>query len=268
MNSKLRRGEISISAIILIVLAFVALLFLPMSCYTVDSGEKAIVLTTGKVTSVEGDGLHMKVPFYQSKVIVDVRTRKAHAPATAASSDLQRIETEVALNYHLDPEKLTEIYSHSGLAVEDNIISPRIQEVVKAVTARFQADKLLSQREIVKTDIEQALKTSLLPYHIIVEGVQITNFQFSEQYEAAIEAKQTAEQNAQKAKNDLERIKVEAEQKVATAKAEAEAIRIQSEAIKAQGGEGYVQLKAIEKWNGILPTYNGGGSVPFINIGK
>lgn len=236
--------------------------------YTVDAGERAIVLTWGSVSSVVDDGLHIKIPYIQAVKVVDVRTRKAHAPATAASSDLQRVQTEVALNYHIDPNKIAEIYTRSGLDVEGTLIDPRIQEVVKAVTAKFQADKLLQQREAVKAEIEQMLKASLAPYHVVVEAVQITNFQFSEQYEAAIEAKQTAEQNAQKAKNDLERIKVEAEQKIATAQAEAEAIRIQSEAIKAQGGAGYVQLKAIEKWNGVLPTYTGGGPLPFLQVGK
>lgn len=236
--------------------------------YTVDAGERAIVLTWGSVTSIVDNGLHIKLPFIQKVRLVDVRTRKAHAPAQAASSDMQRVVTEVALNYHMNPDKLEEIYTKTGLDLEGNLIDPRIQEVVKAVTAKYQADKLLLQREQVKSEIETLLKASLAPYHIIVEAVQITDFKFSEQYDAAIEAKQTAEQNAQKAKNDLERIKVEAEQKIATAQAEAEAIRIQSEAIKAQGGEGYVQLKAIEKWNGQLPTYTGAGPLPFLQVGK
>lgn len=233
--------------------------------YTIDAGERGIVLSMGSVSSIENDGLHFKAPFIQTVTKVDVRTRKAHAPAQAASSDMQRVGTEVALNYHLDVNKLAEIYTHTGLDIEQTLIDPRIQEVVKAVVAKYQADKLLSQRELVKAEIEQFLKASLAPYHIIVEAVQITDFKFSEQYDAAIEAKQTAEQNAQKAKNDLDRIKVEAEQKIATAQAEAEAIRIQAEAIKAQGGAGYVQLKAIEKWDGALPTYTG-STLPFITI--
>lgn len=248
---------------------FFLFVFLPLvygSIYTIDSGERGIVLTNGSVSSVEADGLHFKTPIFQKVVKVDVRTRKAHAPADAASSDMQRVSAEVALNYHLDETKLEQIYTKSGMGVESNLIDPRIQEVVKAVVAKYKAEFLLSQREVVKGEIESALKTSLAPYNIIVEAIQITNFKFSEQYDAAVEAKQTAEQNAQKAKNDLERIKIEAEQKIATAQAEAEAIRIQSQAIQAQGGAGYVQLKAIEKWNGALPTYTGNGPIPFIDV--
>lgn len=237
------------------------------SFYVVDSGERAIVLRLGSIVDVTDAGFHIKTPFISSVVKVDMRTRKAHSPAAAASSDMQKVTTEVAVNYHLNPDKLAEIYTKHGLDLENKIIDPRIQEVVKAVTAKYQADKLLLQRETVKAEIEQEMKKALTSYYISVEAVQITNFSFSEQYEAAIEAKQTAEQNAQKAKNDLERIKIEAEQRVATARAEAEAIRIQSEAVRAQGGAEYVQLKAIEKWDGALPTYSG-GQLPFIQIGK
>lgn len=251
-----------------IVLTIITVVTLGLSFYTVDAGERAIVLQWGSVVKTTGDGIHFKIPYIQGTEVVDVRTRKAHAPASAASADLQRVETEVALNYHLDPNKVAAIYTKTGLDVESSLIDPRIQEVVKAVSAKYQADKLLQQREAVKSEIESMLKLSLNPYNIIVEAVQITNFKFSEQYDAAIEAKQTAEQNAQKAKNDLDRIKVEAEQKVATARAEAEAIRIQADAIRAQGGAEYVQLKAIEKWDGKLPTYSGNGAVPFVNINK
>lgn len=243
----------------------ILLIFLIGGIFTIDAGERGIILTTGSVSSVEKDGLHFKMPFFQSVKKVDIRTRKAHAPAQAASSDMQRVGTEVSLNYRLDENSLESIYTRTGVDIESPLIDPRIQEVVKAVVAKYQADKLLAQREIVKGEIESLLKQSLAPYHVIVEAVQITDFKFSEQYDAAIEAKQTAEQNAQKAKNDLERIKVEAEQKVATARAEAEAIRIQAEAIKAQGGAEYVQLKAIEKWDGALPTYTG-NTLPFLSI--
>ena len=133
------------------------------------------------------------------------------------------------------------------------------------MVARFSAEELLAKRDDVKRDVEAALRNQLASYNIVVEAIQITNFQFSASFDHAIEAKQTAEQNALKAKNDLERIKIEAEQKVAMAKAEAEAIRIQADAIRAQGGTEYVQLKAIEKWDGQLPQVNG-GATPFISL--
>lgn len=247
------------------VLGLLAIIVLMGSFFTVDSGERALVLRFGTVISVVDDGLHFKLPFVDSVKKVSVRTQKAHSPAAAGTNDLQNVATEVALNYHLDPAVLKDTYARVGLDVEAKVIEPRIQEVVKAVVARYTAEQLLRQREQVKSEIVMGLAQSLATYNITLEDVQITNFKFSTAFDDAIEAKQTAEQNALKAKNDLDRIKVEAEQKIATAQAEAEAIRIQTAAIKEQGGEAYVRLKAIEKWDGSLPHVNG-GAMPFINI--
>lgn len=254
--------QIAIGAVIL-----VGIILLWTSFYTVTSGERAIVLRFGQVQGVESDGLHFKLPMVETVKIVDVRTQKAHAPATAGTRDLQTVQTEVALNYHLNPQSLADTYSRIGLNVEEKIIDPRIQEVVKAVIARFSAEELLAKREDVKNEIATGLRTSMTSYNITVEDIQITNFSFSRSFDAAIEAKQTAEQNALKAKNDLDRIKIEAQQKIAMAEAEAKAIQIQAQAIKEQGGAEYVQLKAIEKWNGELPQVSG-GTTPFINLNR
>jgi regulator of protease activity HflC (stomatin/prohibitin superfamily) len=194
---------------------------------------------------------------------------KAEAPAVAASKNMQTVHTRVTVNYHLEKDKLETIYTRVGLDVESKIIDSRIQEVVKAVTAKYTADALLAEREQVKSEISILLTQQVAPYNIIVEagGVQITNFEFSPAFVQAIEDKQIAEQNALKAKNDLDRIRVEAEQQIATARGTAEAIRIQADAIRAQGGKEYVNLKAIEKWNGQLPTYTGGSApMPFIDV--
>ena len=102
---------------------------------------------------------------------------------------------------------------------------------------------------------------------MVVDEFSIVNFNFSESFNTAIEAKVTAEQNALAAKNKLEQSKYEADQRIATAKGEAEAIKIQAQAIQTQGGAAYINLKAIEKWNGLLPVYMMGNSpVPFINL--
>lgn len=238
------------------------------SWYTVSSGEVAIIKTWGAVTSIAGDGLHFKMPIAQSVEKIDIRTRKAHSPAVAGTSDMQRITTEVSVNYHFDQSKIKEIYSSTGIDnIEDKIVDPRIQECVKAVVAKYNVNALLAQREIVKGEIEVALKKSLATYNIVLEAIQIVNFEPSKQYSEAIELKQVAEQNALKAQNDLARIEIEAKQKIVQSTAEANAIKIQAEAIKANGGEVYVQKLAVEKWNGSLPTYMGGNApMPFLNI--
>jgi regulator of protease activity HflC (stomatin/prohibitin superfamily) len=250
---------------VLAVIGIIALSIVSDCFYTVTSGQRAIVFRFGQIKAVESEGLHIKVPFMDSTIIVDVRTLKAESPADAGTRDLQRVSTKVALNYHLDPNVLKDTYSRVGLDVETKVIDPRIQEVVKAVVARYSAEELLAKREEVKQEVEVALRNQLASYNIVVEAIQITNFQFSASFDHGIEAKQTAEQNALKARNDLERIKIEADQKVAMAKAEAETIRIQAEAIRAQGGAEYVQLKAIEKWDGQLPQVSG-SNTPFISL--
>lgn len=250
---------------VLAIVGIIGLSIISDCFYTVTSGQRAIVFRFGQIKAVESEGLHFKVPFMDSTLLVDVRTLKAESPAEAGTRDLQRVSTKVALNYHLDANVLKDTYSRVGLDVESKVIDPRIQEVVKAVVARYSAEDLLAKREEVKQEVEASLRSQLAGYNIAVEAIQITNFQFSAAFDHAIEAKQTAEQNALKAKNDLERIKIEADQKVAMAKAEAETIRIQAEAIRAQGGAEYVQLKAIEKWNGELPQVSG-GNTPFISL--
>lgn len=250
------------------VLGFFIFLICWGSFYTVASGQRAIVLRFGQIQEVVSDGLHLKLPFIERVILVDVRTQKSKAPASAGTKDLQTVTTEVALNYHLNANTLQDTYTRIGLDVEDKVIEPRIQEIVKAVIARFSAEELLTRRDAVKAEIATGLRSNLANYNVVVEDIQITNFSFSKAFDDAIEAKQTAEQNALKAKNDLDRIKVEAEQKITMAQAEAETIRIQAQAIKEQGGEEYVKMKAIEKWNGILPQYTGGGTIPFINVNQ
>lgn len=247
------------------VLGLLAVIILWGSFYTVTSGERALVFRFGQVKEVVADGLHFKMPMIESFRIVDVRTQKAATPANAGTRDLQTVTTEVSVNYHLDGDTLADTYTRVGLDVEGKVIDPRIQEIVKSVVARFSAEELLTKREDVKNEISTGLRNSLAAYNIKVEDIQITNFAFSHSFDAAIEAKQTAEQNALKAKNDLERIKVEAQQKIAMAEAEARTIQIQAQAIKEQGGAEYVQLKAIEKWNGQLPQVSS-NAVPFINL--
>lgn len=252
-----------------IIFAIIASVFISGSFYTVKSGERALLFTWGEITSVTNEGLHFKIPIMQTIIKVDIRTQKAEAPANAASKNMQTVSTVLTLNYHLAQDKLDELYSTVGLEVENKIIAARIQETVKAVVARYTAEELLTMREQVKNEISESLTKQLLEYHIVVGagGVQITNFDFSRSFNEAIEDKQVAEQKALTAKNNLERVKVEAEQKVAQARGEAESIRIQAEAIRAQGGKEYVNLKAIEKWDGKLPVYTGNNApMPFLEV--
>ncbi len=172
------------------------------------------------------------------------------------------------MNYHISPEKANWIYQNIGTEYKERIIDPPVQEVVKAITAKYTAVELITQREKVRSEIKELLKQRLLAYNIVVDDFSIVNFSFSQLFTQAIEAKQTAEQLALKAQRDLERIKIEAEQKVTQARAEAEALRLRKENVTPQLVKLWqieASLKAIEKWDGRLPKVTS-EAVPFIDV--
>lgn len=235
--------------------------------YIVGAGERAVLLTFGNPDMIpKTEGLHFKMPFVQKAVIMDIKTQKYEADLTSASKDLQDVNTKVAINYHLDSDSVPRIYKEIGIDYSARVIQPLEQEANKAITSQFTAEELITKRDVVRQKMQEQIALKLVSRGIIVEEVSIINFAFSPSFTQAIEQKVTAEQNALTAKNKLEQVKYEAQQRVAQATAEAEAIKIQASAIQAQGGKDYVQLQAIAKWNGIMPTYVGGGVIPFINI--
>lgn len=230
----------------------------------VGPGERGILIQFGNIKGIYEPGLHFQLPIVNSVVIIDVRTQKTEVKVSAASKDLQEINASVALNYHVDPNKVDNLYQDIGTEYESRIISPAVQESVKAITAQYTAEELITKRSSVKESIKEDLSERLKSYDLIIDDFSIVDFNFSEQFNKAIEAKQTAVQEALKAENDLKRIQIEAQQKIETAKAEAESIRIQAEAL--QQNANLIQLKFVEKWNGILPQYMFGDSLPLVQL--
>jgi len=265
---KMRKGLWKPVAIVVVVL-FLFFAFKPWA--QVGAGERGVVMNFGAVeNTVLGEGIHFRVPIMQTVVLMDVQIQKAITDAGAASSDLQDVDLSVALNYHIIPDMANIVYQSIGVEFKARIIDPAIQEVMKAVTARYTAEELITKRPAVSTEMKDALTQRMLESNIAVDAFSIVSFSFSQTFTDAIEAKQTAEQNALKAKRDLDRIRVEAEQTIAAATAEAEALRLQKmnispDLIELRKIE--ANLKAIEKWNGILPEVTGAGAVPFIGVG-
>lgn len=233
----------------------------------IQSQQIGIVTHFGAIDGTVGEGLHVINPFTTDVVKMDITTQKIVTPSNAASKDLQSVSTVVSVNYNLDSSKVIDIYREFKNEYAERIISPSVQEAVKSATAKYTAEELITKREEVKGTIYQDLKTRLATRDIIVTEVLITNFDFSPSFNEAVEAKVKAEQDALAAKNKLEQTKYEAEQKVVSATAEAESIRIQAEAVTSQGGADYVKLKAIEKWNGDVPSHMiPNATVPFIDL--
>jgi regulator of protease activity HflC (stomatin/prohibitin superfamily) len=259
MGAKFIKRIISLGVFLLIVI-----IAINMSVFIVGPGERGILLQLGNMQGIYDSGLHFKIPLIQNVVLMDVRTQKIQDPVDAASKDLQSIHTLVALNYHVDPTKVDVLYQEIGLSFEDRIIRPALQESVKATTAQFTAEELITKRAEVKENIKAKLVERLSKSYMNIVDFSIVDFKFSEDFEAAIESKQTAVQTALKAENDLRRIEIEAKQQIETAKADAESIRIQGEALK--NNQGLVQLKFVEKWNGVLPYYMMGEATPLISL--
>lgn len=237
----------------------------------IGPGERGVVMNFGAVQKeIMGEGLHLRVPIMQRIVIMDVKVQKGEGQGDAASKDLQQVTTNVAINYHLDPARVAETFQTVGTleSVGERIILPAVQESVKAATALYTAEELVSRRQEVRDKIRALLRERLSHNGVVVDEFSIVNFAFSAEFSNAIEAKTTAEQLKLKAERDLERIRIEAEQKVAGARAEAEALRLQKEnvtenLIKLRQIE--MQQKAIDKWDGRLPQVTG-GAMPFIDV--
>lgn len=235
---------------------------------TVDTGNRGVVLHLQNPTGeIKEQGFYWKTPFLESVIDMPVQILKEEAEATAASKDLQDVTTKIALNYHLDPSKVGSIYQEVRKDYTSRIIQPAIQEAVKSATAKYTAEELITKRSEVRDAIVSNIREKVTPRGILVDEVNIINFAFSESFNAAIERKVTAEQEALAARNNLEKVKFEAQQSIEKAKGEAESIRIQSQALIEQPQ--YLELKAIERWKGDVPTYIGGGQpVPFINLNQ
>jgi prohibitin 2 len=259
--------------ILALVIIGVSLIFIFMvkPWVQIGAGERGVVLNFGAVKStVLGEGLHFRIPIQQQVIKMDVKVQKASTDATASSSNLQEVSSTVAINYHIIPDKANVVYQTIGVQFKERIIDPAVQEVVKAVSARYSAEDLITKRSSVSDAMKSTLTERLLAHNIAVDAFSIVGFSFSKIYMDAIESKQTAEQLAMKAQRDLERIKIEGEQKITSAKAEAEALRLQKQNISIDLIELRkieANLKAIEKWNGIMPQVTGNGAVPFIGVG-
>lgn len=266
MNELTPGAKIFIWCIGIFVAIMIVLIINPF--FIVSAGERGIVLRWGNVDRVMSEGIHWLTPIAENVEKLDIKTQKEESKADSASKDLQVVTTVIALNYHLESEKVGELWKTIGADYKSRIIDPAIQEAVKAATAKYTAEELITKRSAVKDEIKLNLSERLIKEFIVVDELSIVDFNFSSSFNSAIEAKVTAEQNALAAKNKLEQVKFEAEQRISQAKGEAEAIRIQSQAIESQGGAAYVQLQAIKQWKGDVPQYMMGNAVPFINLGK
>ena len=242
-----------------------------------QAGHRGVVLYAGAVENrVLNEGVHFIIPFAEQVIPLEVRTLKFVANASAASNDLQEVQTVIALNYHLNPTEVNKVYQQLGPDYADKVIAPTIQESVKASVAKYNAEELITKRAIVKDVIANAIRTSLAAKDIVVETIFITDFRFSPSFSSQVEDKVVAFQKYLTELNNLRGIQVVANQTVVQAQAQANANVAkaggESQAIKIitsqlRQAPQYLQWQAINKWNGQLPYSLGGqGAVPFFQL--
>ena len=253
-----------------IVTLIIIILFISESVVIVQAGHRGVVLYVGAVENrVLGEGVHFIVPFAEQVIPLEVRTLKFQANASAASNDLQEVATVIALNYHINPNSANLIYQQLGADYEARIIAPTIQESVKASVAKFNAEQLITQREIAKGVISRAISNTLSARDITVETVFITDFQFSPSFASQVESKVVAFQKYLTEQNNLKAIQVIANQTVVQAQAQARAnvarATGESQAIEIITGQlkqspQYLQWLAVNRWNGQMPYALGSSS--------
>ena len=237
----------------------------------VPPGYRGVITTLGKPDGeIYSEGVHFKLPIAQSMNLVNVAVQKALADGEAASKDLQTVHVKTLLNYHIAPESVVSVFVNLNNEPEEKIVAPALQEAIKAATAKYTAEELISERVEVRNDVIAHLTERLDRHGIKIDEFSIMNFDFSKSFNEAIEAKTTAAQLKLKAEMDLQRIQVEAQQKITSAKAEAEGLAAQRQQITPE----LIELRkteneraAIDKWNGALPTYTG-NTLPFLNLEK
>lgn len=246
----IKRALIWVWAIILLAIFF-------NSWFIVEPWYEWFTVTLWRINqTVYSDWLHIKTPFITKSVKYNIQTQKLDAKADASSKDLQNVAATIVVNYKFKESEVVKLYKNvwKEEKVAEKIITPAVQEVFKAVVAKYSAEQLITERSAVSKDIEDNLNKRLESYWVQIQLFNIVNFDFSKSFNDAIEAKVTAEQEALAEKNKLEKVKYESDQKIVAAEAQAKAIEIQAKAIQNQWGKEYVQLKWIEKWNWQLPT--------------
>jgi regulator of protease activity HflC (stomatin/prohibitin superfamily) len=258
-------GRLSLTRLIAtVVLVIVAVDIMFSTIAIIPAGYRGVVLQFGAVEDrILPEGLHFITPFVESYRPMEVRTQKYEVPCESASKDLLDVRTTVAVNYHIDPANVNTIYQKLSENYQERVIAPQVQEVVKSVTAKYDAQGLIQTRENVKQDIDNLLTERMLNRSIFVETISITNFEFPPSFMDSVTAKQTQVQDAQRAENKVKEVEAQAQQAIAQAEGQAKAIQIINDQLR--NSPDYIKWLSVQKWDGRVPLVTS-GAVPFIDL--
>ena len=243
---------------ILLIIAIVLLVMIPSTFTTINSGEVGVRVRFGKaLNNPVNEGINIKIPFVENIEKVNIKVQKIEVHTNSSSKDLQDVDMSIAVNYHINRENAIDLYKNVGMSYENVVLEPAIEESIKAVTSKYTAEELITQRSDVSDKCMEELKKKVEKYGIIVNDFNLTDFNFSPEFEKAIEEKQVAEQKVLTAKQELEREKIEAEKKIVAAEAEKQANELKEKTLT----DNIIKEKFIEKWNGELPKVTGEGTI-------
>jgi len=244
--------------IIIAAIVIFTLIMIFGSFRTISSGEVGIRVRFGKVVNTQMNaGINFKIPLVEKIVKMNIRVQKVDVNTESSSKDLQLVNMQLAVNYRVNGDKATELYKNVGTNYEEVVLQPAIQESIKAVTSKYTAEELITKRNEVSIECMKELDAKINKYGLTIDNFNITNFNFSDDFNRAIEEKQIAEQKVLTAKQELEKSKVEAEKKVVEAKAEKEANELKQQSLT----ENLIKEKFIQKWDGVLPKVMSGNGI-------
>ena len=244
--------------IIIVSIIFATLLLLGSSVTTINSGEVGIRVRFGKVINKStNEGINFKIPFIEKIDKMNIKVQKSEVMTNSSSKDLQDVDMSVAVNFRIDNTKAVNLYKTVGTSYESIILTPAIEESIKAVTSKYTAEELITNRSEVSDKCMEELSKKVEKYGLIVNDFNITNFSFSEEFEKAIEEKQVAEQKVLTAKQELEKEKIEAEKRIVKAEAEKKANELKEKSLT----DNIIKEKFIDKWDGVLPKVTSGNNI-------
>ena len=264
---------------ITLIAAIIILLIVALNSFTiVPAGHTGVVLTMGEVSKTSYDaGFHLKIPFVQKVETMSNKIQVYETPASAVSKDLQTVSSNIAVNYRLIAADSAGMYEDVGTDYKTVLIAPVVQECMKSATAKYTAEELITERQAVGDEVKAALDLKLNDYGIYIEKFNIVNFDFSDEFNNAIEAKQVAEQNLLKTETEQKQVRIiaqtDADKKVIAAEADAKAILAQAQAqadanklLNDSLTDKVIAYEQLQKWNGVMPKVTGSSNGMLINV--
>lgn len=235
------------------------------SVYNVDGGHRAVVFNrlTGMKSTVYGEGLNFNIPWFEHPYIYDIRTRPCNLQTLTGSKDLQMVTIGVRLLHKPDPNKLVSIYQRLGMNYDERILPSIMNECAKAVVARYNANELLTKRDQVSADVRKELLERAAVFNVLLEDVAITHLSFSPEYSRAVEAKQVAQQEAERAKYIVIGAQQEKQTIITKAKGEAESATLIGQSVKKNPG--FMKLRRIDAARDIADIVSTSGNKVYLN---